>query len=381
MSKIGTDPMGSWPWAWAIALDGGTTNTRARLVHEGRVVATARREAGVRDAVVGDRPAAAGSPPGQAPGQALARAVREAIAEVARSMAGGASGGGESAPGRPGLIVAAGMLCSEVGLLAVPHVQAPAGPDELAEGAVARSIFEVADEPIVFVPGVRTAAGDGPDGWMAADVMRGEECETLGALALLARRGELEAGGAGQVFVWPGSHTKVVEVDGRGRITRSQTSLAGELLQAVARHTLVAASLPAVLPDVVDLEAAEAGARAVGHQGLGRAAFLVRVASLGKVMGPEKRAGFWIGAVVADDVGNLVRHPILEPPRPVWVGGREPLRTLYARRLALLHAGPVTPLRDDLAEAASAVGALEVARRRIERSSGRAGSVFGEPAP
>ena len=30
----------------AIALDGGTTNTRARLVHDGRVVATARREVG-----------------------------------------------------------------------------------------------------------------------------------------------------------------------------------------------------------------------------------------------------------------------------------------------------------------------------------------------
>ena len=48
--------------SWAVALDGGTTNTRARLVEvaTGRVLATARRGVGVRDAVLaasgGDRP-------------------------------------------------------------------------------------------------------------------------------------------------------------------------------------------------------------------------------------------------------------------------------------------------------------------------------------
>ena len=149
----------------------------------------------------------------------------------------------------------------------------------------------------------------------------------------------------------------------------------------MARHTLLAASLPEALPDEVDLEAAEAGARAVVNQGLGRAAFLVRVSALGKVMGPAERAAFWIGAVVADDVENLVRHPILESPRPIWVGGREPLRSLYTRRFALRHSGPVRSLDDDLAEAASAFGALEVAARRMRLRPGEAGSAFREPAP
>ena len=98
-------------------------------------------------------------------------------------------------------------------------------------------------------------------------------------------------------------------------------------------------------------------------------------------MGPAERAAFWIGAVVADDVENLVRHPILEARRPIWVGGREPLRGLYARRLALRHAGPVRSLGDDLAEAASAYGALEVAARRMWHGPGEAGSALREPAP
>ena len=151
------------------------------------------------------------------------------------------------------------MLSSEVGLVAVPHVEAPAGLDDLARAAAVVTLPEVDDRPILVVPGVRTPAAEGPDGWFLADVMRGEECETFGACTLLRAEGRIEPGRA-TAFLWPGSHTKLVEVDADGRITRSHTTLAGEMLQAVARHTLLAASLPADWPDELDPEAAAAGA-------------------------------------------------------------------------------------------------------------------------
>ncbi len=242
MGESHDGPIGAWPWRRAIALDGGTTNTRARLVQDGQIVATARREVGVRDTVLSDR-ASAGT---------LFDAVRETIVEV--------SGAGDSSVDAD-LIVAAGMLTSEVGLVAVPHAMAPAGLSELADAVVVRTIPEIGAWPIHFVPGIRTPAEAGPDGWMRADVMRGEECETLGALSQLSRLGLHDAGRQERAFVWPGSHTKLVEVDRLGRITRSQTSLAGEFLQAIARHTLIAASLPSRWPESLDLDAAEAGAR------------------------------------------------------------------------------------------------------------------------
>jgi 2-dehydro-3-deoxygalactonokinase len=141
--------------------------------------------------------------------------------------------------------------------------------------------------------------------------------------------------------------------------------LAGELLQALARHTLLAASLPETLPDEVDHDIAAAAARAVESQGLGRAAFLVRIAAVAQIFKPIERASFWIGAVVADDVNNLARHPILMPGRPVWVGGRQPLRSLYAARLVERRAGIVAPLDESLAESASARGAMQIAGRRF----------------
>jgi 2-dehydro-3-deoxygalactonokinase len=345
--------------SWAVALDGGTSNTRARLIDaaDGRVVAIARRAVGARDTVLAgeDRP--------------LERAVREALIEVERRADGV----------RPDVIVAAGMLSAEVGLSPVPHVIAPAGLDELARGAVVRHLPAIADQPILFVPGVRTPANSGLDGWARADVMRGEECETLGAWRHLAASTETDPTGprapAATVFLWPGSHTKLVEVDQAGRIVRSQTTLAGEMIQAMARHTLLAASLPETWPDALDPEALSAAVRLVEREGLGRAAFLVRVAALTEALGLRERASFWIGAVVADDVAHLVRHPILERQSPVWVGGRQPLRDLYATQLRRWHEAPVVAIDDEATEAASALGALAVARRFVELHTGGISSV------
>ncbi len=369
------------PWICAVALDGGTTNTRARLLCGRQIVATVRRSVGVRDNLPSgpsestqsgcDRIPAPPTPKGDR--TLLARAVREVLDDLLHPTSCSADTAHTDRSLRPEFIVAAGMLSSELGLLAVPHVDAPAGPEDVARGVTMTHIPEISELPIYFIPGIRTPGRDGLDGWFAADVMRGEECETWGAYTTLRQTGAIESEGW-QAFLWPGSHTKLVEVDSAGRITRSYTSLAGEFLQVVAKHTLLAASLPGDLPDEVDRDAAEAGGRAVARDGLGRAAFLVRIAALTQALSAFERVSFWIGAVVQSDVNSLVRHSILAPGRPVWIGGREPLRSLYASWLGRRHLGMVAPLDHALADAASALGAIETVSRRIvlDRSQGNA---------
>ncbi len=322
---------------WTVALDGGTTNTRARLLKGDQVVATARRSVGVRDTVL--------SGGGVSP---LALAVREVIAEV---LARG------DCP-QPDRIIAAGMLgAPDVGLTGVPHVIAPAGIDELARGAISKVMPEISPIPILFIPGVRTPPGDGPDGWAEVDVMRGEECETLGVWLTLKPQGRL-------AFVWPGSHTKYVEVDETGRITSSATTLAGELTMAVARHTLIAGSLPEEWPAELDPQAVAMAQRLVleKHVTLMRMAFLVRVAALTQVLSPAQRVAFWIAAVAVEDAMHLGLHTVTETI-DIRVGGRGSIRSIYCDVIRQVSNHEVEAINDELNERASALGALAVAER------------------
>jgi 2-dehydro-3-deoxygalactonokinase len=326
-----------------LAVDGGTTNTRARLLRGGLVLSEARRAVGARD--VATTGAAA----------ALAAAIRDTIAEACRAA------GVE----RPDRIVASGMLTSEVGLAALPHAPAPAGLDDLARAAVALDRPDVAPMPILLVPGVRTPAGDGADGWAGTDVMRGEECEVIGLCAILLRDGQLSPGRDRRLaFLLPGSHTKLVVVDWSSdgpRILSSHTTLAGELLATLSRHTILAASLPGELPRVLDPVAVESGARLARRDGLGRAAFLVRIAALARDWSAEQRAAFLIGAVAADDLVHLGRIPRLAAGTDalVLVGGAEPLRGTYAGLLGR----PAIPATG---EHAAALGAALVGKRRAD---------------
>ncbi len=319
----------------AVALDGGTTNTRARLLKGGEVVRTARRSVGVRDRVLGENPAS------------LADAVRQVIAEVL-----------DGEPHPPDLVVAAGMLTADVGLLPVPHAPAPAGIEELASAAVEKRLPEVYDRPILFIPGVKTPPAAGPDGWTRADVMRGEECETIGAMI------ELASGEPSQYF-WPGSHSKYVNVDESDRIRFSVTTLAGELTAALAGHTLLAASLPSTLPDDPDLDAVRLGMSCCKSYGLGRVAFQVRLGQLlGTLPTPDVRAAFLIGAVIGNDLETLALDPRMDRARPLYVGGRQPQRRLYADGFARLGFARVIELPDSLVERCSATGAIAIAARR-----------------
>ncbi len=331
-----------------VAIDGGTTNTRARVIVDGRIVASASRAVGARDSVL------------KTSENALARATREVILEsLARAALDGA-----------GVIVASGMMGSDAGLASIPHVYAPAGIDELAAGVVSVQLPEVHELPIVFIPGVRTPPGEGPLGWLDADVMRGEECETIGALAALGgNAGQGSSGRETLAFLWPGSHTKLVEVDSGGRITRSLTTIAGELTAAVAKHTLIAASLPEAWPEELDQDALAMGVLAAERLGLGRAGFLVRIAAALDRLGPDERLGFWLGASVAADVDCLLRGGVLKSNGKVWIGGRSSLKTIYHHILCTKIGDKAKALADDVAEESAAAGALAVASRFFQRTT------------
>ena len=267
-----------------IWIDGGTTNTRFTLTEDVRVLERVSRHVGASSAETDGN-----------------RALREAVAEEMAVI-----------QARHGLraerVVIAGMITSGSGLYELPHVPAPAGVRELAAGAKQVEMPDVTPAPILCLPGVKCFC-DGQ-----SDMMRGEEVEVMGAL------GAPEEGP--RAFIHFGSHNKLILTE-NGRITRSKTTLTGELLTAVTGHTILAGTLGA--PDgtlTLSEEFVLRGFHAAQENGLSRALFQTRL--LQTLDGAERNEAysFLFGALCQQDLAAF--GPWLRETRaPLTLYGRE----------------------------------------------------------
>jgi 2-dehydro-3-deoxygalactonokinase len=115
--------------------------------------------------------------------------------------------------------LASGMIGSAQGWIEVPYVDVPAGLDQLARG-----LTPVPSTLLRIVPGVAQRGA-------AADVMRGEETQILGAIAA---RPEL----ADSLVVLPGTHSKWVRV-AQARVHAFTTFMTGELFAVLRAHSIL----------------------------------------------------------------------------------------------------------------------------------------------
>lgn len=260
-----------------LAIDWGTTNRRVyALAADGAVEAVDEGGAGVLE------------PP--ADGFA---------AEVARMR--------EAHAGRPALL--AGMIGSNRGWAEVPYVALPAGPAEIAAGALRVS------EGVAIVPGL---AQRHP----RADVLRGEEVQAMGAVA-----GGWAAPDA--TLCHPGTHSKWITLRG-GRVTAFRTAITGELFALLRASGILA---PQLAGEVVVGEAFTRGvADALAGEPLTAALFGVRARAL--LEGAQDGASYTSGLLIGADVAGA------RPDGPVVLVGRPDLNALYAAALA--HAGVET---------------------------------------
>lgn len=126
-----------------------------------------------------------------------------------------------AAPGLPAL--AAGMIGSAQGWCEAPYQVCPADAGALGTGLVA--VDTGCGGTLHIVPGLRVEAA-------LPDVMRGEETQILGALAVEP------ALAANARLVLPGTHSKWVTVRD-GRIERFATYMTGELFAVLRAHSIL----------------------------------------------------------------------------------------------------------------------------------------------
>jgi 2-dehydro-3-deoxygalactonokinase len=232
----------------------------------------------------------------------------EALAETLGDWAGLARAAG---------LTLCGMAGSRNGLVDAPYVPCPAGFEDWAD--------RLATTVVDGVP-VRIAGGMSATNFAGApDVMRGEETQIFGALALdpaLAKGRRL--------LVMPGTHSKWVEIDG-GRVLHFQTSFTGELFALLRDRSIL-----------TRLGTGEQGAEDGFAAGLARirqtgalvaSLFEARAAQLIDGRSRGWAAGFLSGLVIGAEVGENLRLAAAEHVPVVLIGAGE-LCGLYSQALA-----------------------------------------------
>lgn len=173
----------------------------------------------------------------------------------------------------------AGMIGSNRGWVEAPYAAAPAGLAEIAAGVIRPGAG------VAIVPGVVLADPVRPD------VMRGEEVQIIGALAL----GLIGDG----LVCHPGTHTKWIEVEA-ARIARFRSVMTGDIFAALKARSILADLLdhqPA--SDGVFLEGVD---HALDIPDLTAELFSVRARVLTGQMTPPQAASRISGLLIGTDV-------------------------------------------------------------------------------
>ncbi len=275
-----------------IALDWGSTRLRAFLLGEGGTVLATRDSGDGASTLHG--------------AEAFARALADLV--------------GDWRADHPGLkLLACGMVGSQHGWREAPYVRCPADAAALAAQALAL------DDGPSLIPGLVDDTGQ-------PDVMRGEETQIVGALALHPELAE-EA-----CLVLPGTHSKWARVRG-GRVTGFATHMTGELFALLRQHSVLNRLMPADGSSPASPEAFLKGVDAAREPGgLGHQLFAVRTLGLFKQLAPEQLpdylSGLLIGHEIASELTGSLRHLALV--------GDPALCARYAH--ALQHLGRPAPL-------------------------------------
>ncbi|WP_323991267.1 2-dehydro-3-deoxygalactonokinase [Nguyenibacter sp. L1] len=276
-----------------IGIDWGTSSLRAwRMSATGAVLAEAQAPWGILNLPDGGFPAA------------LARLLADLNGDAGLKL------------------IACGMVGSASGWHEVGYVDCPADA-----AALARALVRPAGRAMPgIVPGVRQIHP-------VPDVMRGEETQIVGALALYPELADAAT------LILPGTHSKWATVRA-GRIVGFHTAMTGELFAVLSRHSILGRPGEGVPPATEDAArlAFRQGVRAAvqSRQGVGPLLFSARSLFLSGAVGAAETRDYLSGLLVGDEIrAGLAERPDMLPTVLI---GEERLCGLYATAFEMLGA-------------------------------------------
>lgn len=319
-------------------IDGGTTNSRVYIWQNSVVIAQASRPVGVRNTAIDNN------------NSKLIDAIRAALNEALEKA--------EIEESRLDAILASGMLTSNVGILEVPHIPAPASVEDLARSIVSKEIPEIAKLPIWFIPGIKNIADDNisEDNIADMDIMRGEEAEAAGLIDYYSPQGLT-------VLVLPGSHNKYIFLE-ENKILGCMTTIAGELLNSLTFDTILADSVGRSFAADFEMEAFLRGVEYGRRFGFGHAAFMTRINGMFAAYSHQQGQNYLLGLLLGDDIQSIKGNKYFALNKAKFIiCGKPVMQKAYACLLAA-EDWDYTVVPEEKQKALSGYGAVSLAKRR-----------------
>ncbi len=222
----------------------------------------------------------------------------------------------------PQLCLLSGMVGSRQGWQEAPYCPCPADFSALCQQLLWLDLPQ--GVPTAIVPGMSSLAQSQVDAVHGVpDVMRGEEIQVIGALALMGSRDGL--------LLLPGTHSKWVQAQ-NSSITGFKTFMTGELFALLAQHSILGKTLDssAALDEAAFIQGLE---RAQSADSLSHLLFGTRALSLFGALDPAQSASYLSGLLIGQELRTM---PIATGSRVAVIGSS----TLVQRySLALRHVG------------------------------------------
>ena len=225
--------------------------------------------------------------------------------------------------------LACGMVGSRGGWREAPYLDLPADVARLGDALAGLRAADGMD--VHLVPGLRDPSGP--------DVMRGEETQLAGALAL---QPELAAASS---FILPGTHSKWAVVRD-GAVCGFRTRMTGELFAVLRQHSILGATGVEADDDDAAFERGVAAARDSGAAGaLGRL-FSARALMLDGALAPASVSDYLSGLLVGEEFRAALADGLARRDTPLQLIGDAALCERYRRAAALFDIDLPPPVQD-----------------------------------
>jgi 2-dehydro-3-deoxygalactonokinase len=242
-----------------------------------------------------------------------------------------------SAPGEWPVIIS-GMASSNIGITALAYKPLPFAIDGHDLALVQLGQTDEFPHQTVIVSGACTAS----------DIMRGEETQLVGCVALSAADNTL--------FIFPGTHSKHVWVS-NGAVTNFKTFMTGEFFALASQYSILSSGIAAAAP--VDTSAFEQGVQKGLSENILNALFTVRTNTLFNRLSREANYHYLSGLLIGAELNDFR----MDGMQAITLAGESGLTQRYSQALAI--AGIHCPVQIIDAATATTQGQLIIYNRLL----------------